>query len=124
MSNDKNPVGGLVISEEVIAKIAAAAALDIEGVAGLTARLSDIQGLIGKDDAAKAVRVLSSDHEIKIELYLSFKLGARIREVSDLVQRAVKDNVQNMTGRVVDTVNIHVADIDLESAGTDGEHTA
>ena len=120
-SNNNSSTGGLVISEEVIAKIATMAVLDVEGVAGMVAKPADIKGLMKKDHAAKSVRVAASDTEVKIDLYISLKLGARIREVCDAVMHSVKENVQNMTGKVVDAVNVHIEDIDLVPAVTVAE---
>ena len=115
MKNENNPVGGLIISEEVIAKIASAAALEIPGVAELKAKPSNVGEVISQS-GHKGVRVHTSDGVIRVDIYLTLNLGAKIREVSDSVQRSVKENVQNMTGRVVDSVNVHVEDIDLAMA--------
>ncbi|MDR1892430.1 MAG: Asp23/Gls24 family envelope stress response protein [Oscillospiraceae bacterium] len=116
MKNENNPVGGLVISEEVIAQIASTAALEIPGVQGLKAKPANVGEVISLD-SHKGIRVRTSEDVIRVDVYLTLKLGAKIREVSEGVQRSVKENVQNMTGRVVDSVNVHIEDIDL-SAGT------
>ena len=114
MKNENNPVGGLVISEEVIAKISSTAALEIPGVAELKAKPANVGEVIAQG-GHKGIRVRTSDGVIRVDVYLTLKLGAKIREVSEGVQRSVKDNVQNMTGRVVDSVNVHIEDIDLSA---------
>ena len=51
-------LGNIHISEEVLAGIAAAAALEVDGVSSLAANLgSDIAELLGKKNLAKGVRV-------------------------------------------------------------------
>ena len=102
-------VSGLVISEEVIAAIALNAAKDVEGVSGFAARPRDLQALLHiGDDMLKSVRVWVNENEIKLHLYLLLKGGTKIPAVSAQVQRAVKNAVQNMTGRVVTKVNISI----------------
>lgn len=111
--NRNKAVGGLVISEEVIAQIAGVAAKDVKGVKGLVARPSDIRGILKKQRSASAVQVAVNDSTIAIDIFLCLKLGARIPEVSEAVQSSVKEAVQNMTGKVVTKVNVHIQDIDL-----------
>ena len=107
-------VSGLVISEEVIAAIALNAAKDVEGVSGFAARPRDLQAFfhIG-DDTLKSVRVWVNENEINLHLYLLLKGGTKIPAVSAQVQRAVKNAVQNMTGRVVTKVNISIVGVDF-----------
>ena len=107
-------VSGLVISEEVIAAIALNAAKDVEGVSGFAARPRDLQALLHiGDDMLKSVRVWVNENEIKLHLYLLLKGGTKIPAVSAQVQRAVKNAVQNMTGRVVTKVNISIVGVDF-----------
>ena len=57
--------GNVYISEEVLAGISAAAALEIEGVSGLTANLgSDIAELLGKKSLAKGVSVKTEEDKV------------------------------------------------------------
>lgn len=113
MDQNVNGVGGLVISEEVIAKIAGTAALDCKGVSSLVAKPTDIKGLLRRGQEAKSVRVLSEDQELTIDIHIRLQNGARIPDVSEEVQRSVKENVQNMTGKAVTRVNVHIEDINL-----------
>lgn len=100
----------LIISEDVIAAIALKEAKDVEGVVGF----SDRQTIFSKKDgAARSVRVLINDNEVKIHLYLTVSGTCRIQEVCSQVQRNVKGAVQNMTGRVVTKVNISIVGADF-----------
>ena len=59
-------LGNIHISEEVLAAITAAAALEVEGVSGLAANLgSDIAELLGKKNLAKGVHVKMEDDKDK-----------------------------------------------------------
>jgi len=108
---------GLIISEEVIATIAATAALDVPGVSGMAAKPADISGLLKKDVSGKSVKVGQSSNELLIDVYIVVEENAKIQTVALLVQQCVKDAVQNMTGTSVAKVNVHVADVQFEAKG-------
>jgi uncharacterized alkaline shock family protein YloU len=118
-SNDG--VGGLVISDEVIAAIAVNAAKDVDGVTGFATRTPDfVQSVfnIGRD-SNKSVRVFSNDNDIKIHINIIISDTARIPDVASAVQHSVKCAVQNMTGRVVNKVNVTVAGMGFGDEKTD-----
>ena len=111
--NTTKTVGDLVISEEVIAKIASVAAKDVPGVKDVVAAPADIKGFIRKARSVPAVRVSNIENAMTIDISLRLAPGARIPEVSQAVQMGVKNAVQGMTGRVVNKVNVTIQDIDL-----------
>lgn len=114
--NDKKDdnIGGLVISEEVIASIALNAAKDVEGVAGFAARPPDVHSLLKMGESPlRSVRVWSGDNDIKLQIYIYIKENKKIPTLAAEVQRNVKNAVQNMTGRVVTKVNVSIAGIDF-----------
>ena len=108
--------GNVYISEEVLAGISAAAALEIEGVSGLTANLgSDIAELLGKKSLAKGVSVKTEDDKVAVTLSILMAYGHTIPEVGKAVQEAVKNAVESMTGLEVSAVNVNVAGISLQA---------
>lgn len=114
--NDKKDdnIGGLVISEEVIASIALNAAKDVGGVAGFAARPPDVHSLLKMGESPlRSVRVWSGDNDIKLQIYIYIKENKKIPTLAAEVQRNVKNAVQNMTGRVVTKVNVSIAGIDF-----------
>ncbi len=113
------PEGCCIISEDVIATIAATAAVEVPGVAGMATR-SDIRGLVNTS-ASKSVAVINNENETVVTLYINLKLGVRIPEVAGQVQRVVKNEVQSMTGKPVTKVNVHVAGIVLEDSAAKEE---
>lgn len=107
--------GNVYISEEVLAGISAAAALEIEGVSGLTANLgSDIAELLGKKSLAKGVSVKTEEDKVVVTLSILMAYGHTIPEVGKAVQEAVKNAVESMTGLEVSAVNVNVAGISLQ----------
>ncbi len=89
--------GGVVISSEVISSIAANAAKDIDGVAGLCSAPVQIKGVLGKvSGKPSSVTVSTKNSDLVITVYIRVKGGYNIQTVASEVQTAVKQAVQNM----------------------------
>ena len=99
--------GSCIISEDVIASIAGTAAADIAGVASLAVRPTDLRGIIATA-ASKSVKVLNTEHETVLDVYVNLWEGVKIQEAAAQVQQSVKTAVQAMTGKPVTRVNVHV----------------
>ncbi len=104
----KTTDGSYIISEEVIATIAANAALEVEGVAALAQRPMHIRGMMSSS-ATRSIGVVSNANETSLDVYLQPTMTAHIPTLAEAVQTAVKNAVQSMTGSPVTRVNIHVA---------------
>ena len=105
-------LGNIHISEEVLAAIAAAAALEVEGVSGLAANLgSDIAELLGKKNLAKGVRVKMEEDKVEVELSVLMAYGYTIPEMGKSIQEGVKNAIESMTGLEVASVNVNVGGI-------------
>lgn len=109
-------VGGLIISEDVIAKMVSAAALETPGVDRLVPSPSGIKGMLRRDNPARAVHVKNGENGISLDVFLGLKHGVRITEVCEQAQKNIKNAVQNMTNKVVAKVNLHVVDVTLPGA--------
>jgi uncharacterized alkaline shock family protein YloU len=105
-------LGNIHISEEVLAVISAAAALEVEGVASLAANLgSDIAELLGKKNWAKGVRVKMEEDKVEVDLSVLMEYGHTIPEIGKAIQDGVKQSIESMTGLDVAAVNVSVAGI-------------
>ena len=113
--NDNKPTGSLRISQDVIATIASYAATEIDGVASLAPLSPNIAGWLIKKQTSRPIIVELNDDVAVIDVNIVLKFGAKIPEVSQAVQRSVKESVQNMTGITVTKVNINVSDISFDS---------
>ena len=104
-------MGSIQISEDVVASIAANAAMEVEGVSGLMgANVSDFMG--GKKMTAKGVRVESgSEGEIVVNLYISVRYGSAVSEVAKKAQQVVFTALEGMTGFKINAVNVQVGGI-------------
>ena len=110
-------MGTIHISEDVLAVIAAAAALDVEGVGSLAGNLgTDLAQLLGKKNAAKGVKIGMDEGAVVVELSLLIKYGYTIMDVAKEVQEAVKNAVEATSGLDVRSVNVNVGGVTFEKA--------
>ena len=100
-------LGNIHISEEVLASIAAAAALEVEGVAGMAAHLAE---RLGKS-LTRGVHVKIEETYVTVDVSILMAYGATIPEVAKAVQENVKTAVESMTALQVAAVNVNVAGV-------------
>lgn len=114
--NEKKNKTGVIVSEDVIASIAMNAVKDVEGFSSFSTRTPDLLNQILPESLApslKSVKVSSLDEEVKLQIYINVKDGADVKSTSAAIQRAVKNSVQSMTGKVVSKVNVCIQGIDF-----------
>ena len=108
-------MGNIHISQEVLAVIAAAAAVEVEGVGGLTAGLgSDVSELVGRKVMSKGVRLSVVEEQVTIDLSLLVKFGHAVPDVAKAVQDAVFSAVENTSGLSVACVNVAVVGVTFQ----------
>ncbi|MDD6727817.1 MAG: Asp23/Gls24 family envelope stress response protein [Eubacteriales bacterium] len=112
----KSSMGELVISEEVLSSIAVNAAKDVDGVSSFCNKPVDVVNTIkqGSLKVTSPVRIKQDGDDFSISIYINIAPGKKFRTVASEVQTAVKESVQNMTGKLVTKVNVIVAGIDFE----------
>lgn len=102
--------GSLYISEEVLEAIAGAAAMDVEGVTGLSAGSVGEQ-LLGKKKLSKGVTLQWEDDTVTATVSIQIAHGSVIPEVSRKVQEAVISGLEATSGLHVSAVNVRVSGI-------------
>ena len=109
-------LGNIHISEEVLAVIAAAAALEVEGVGSLAANLGiDLAELLGgKKNLAKGVHITVEEESVRVDVAVLIKYGHTIPAVAREVQEAVYSAIENTSGLTVECVNVQVSGIVFE----------
>ena len=107
-------LGNIHISEEVLAVITAAAALEVAGVSSLASGSKDITELLGKKNVARGVHVQVEDGQVQVELTILVKYGYTIMDVARAVQDAVATKIESMSGLKVQAVNINVGGVAFE----------
>ena len=112
----KSSMGDLVISNEVVSSIAINAAKDVDGVSSFYNGPVDVVSTIkqGSFKVMSPVRIIQDGDEFSISIYINLAPAKKFQSVASEVQHAVKESVQNMTGKRVSKVNVIVAGIDFE----------
>ena len=105
-------LGNIHISEEVLAVIAAAAALEVEGVGGLAANLgSDLAELLGKKNLSRGIRLHVEEESVTIDVAILVKYGYTIPDVARAVQEGIAGSVEATSGLSVAAVNVIVGGV-------------
>ncbi len=109
--------GSVQIADDVIASIAALAAIDVEGVSGMAGNItSDVAAMLGGKNLRKGVRLEVDGENLKFTLGLTIAYGSNIPEVCRKVQEKVRTTVETMTGLNVSEVNINIAGMNTPGA--------
>ena len=113
--DSRNTSGSLQISTEVIEKIAQHAALEIKGVVQVRPANTVAQTLLDKITQPKAVVVELKNDVAEITVSLVVTYDTNIPEISEKVQKNIKEAVQNMTSITVTRVDVIVTGIEEET---------
>ena len=98
--------GKIVFADDVIATIAALAAADVEGVAGMSGGV--VEGLterLGMKNITKGVKVEVGTEEAAVDVFVNVRYGFRIQEVCQNLQKAIKSAIENLEASLKDWVN-------------------
>lgn len=102
------------IANDVVGKIAAIAALEVEGVTAMGNNITtEILGKIGAKNILKNVKVDFVGKEVSIDIIVTIEYGYSIPATSQKVQARVKQSVENMTGLSVSNVDVRIAGISI-----------
>ena len=107
-------LGKITITDELIANIAGYAAVENVGIVGMNAKKASDSfiELFGKDNMRRGVKVtMVSPDVMDIDLYVTLEYGVSLPAVAQNAKSNVKYRVEEMTGLMVRTVNVHVENI-------------
>lgn len=112
---ERNELGDVRIANEVVAVIAGLAAVEVEGVAGMSGGIAGgIAEMLGRKSLAKGVKVEVGEAQAAVDLYVVVDFGVRIPDVSWQIQENVKRAIETMTGLEVVEVNVHVQGVHFQ----------
>ena len=116
MSDDKDGLGKVEISPEVIEIIAGIAATEVEGVATMRGNFAAgvAERLGRKSNHGKGVKVELSDGGICVDAFVITNYGVSIPDVCRKIQENVFQTLQNMTAIKLNEVNVHVVGVQFE----------
>ncbi len=104
-------LGDINISEEVLAMIAAAAALEVEGVSALGSGVGGDMAAANKKGLAKAIHLSVEEDQVIVEIALLVAYGYAVPTVARAVQDAIISAVENTSGLHVACVNVSVTGV-------------
>ena len=107
-------IGSVKIADDVVAMIAALAAMEVDGVADMSGNMTnEFLSRVGMKNIAKGARVEVLQRKVKVDLAVTMEYGFNIPATCQKVQTKVKSTVENMTGLEVTDVNIRIAGINI-----------
>ena len=95
-----NYYGNISISDDAIRTVAGFVAMDCYGVVDLVSKSI-------KDSA----REIFKKESYSIDIHCILKYGVSISAVAESLKKSVKYTIENFTGMIVDTVNVHVVGV-------------
>lgn len=108
-------LGSLNISEEVLAVIAGAAAMEVDGVSALgTTLTNDVAALVTRKSVAKGVHLEVEGEAVMVDVTILVKYGYVVPEVAKNVQDAIQNAVMNTSGLDVAGVNVTVSGVTFQ----------
>lgn len=105
-----------IISDDVIAIVAGKTATSLDSVASMSAGVAgDIAESLGVKNPQRgvAVKVDKDDNTVSIDLSVVVRYGKRFSDIAWEIQENVKRDVENLTGVIVQSVNVHIAGVDF-----------
>jgi len=119
MATNINESGDIKISDDAIAMIASIAAKKVDGVAGLDAGpVGGIAEALGMQNMTKGIKVSMEKDTVSLDVNLVLMFGKDISDVAVEVQEKVKEAVENMTGLMVDKINININSVRYQKEKT------
>jgi uncharacterized alkaline shock family protein YloU len=123
METKSEGLGELKITQEAIHSIAAKITLEVEGVAGFaTGLLEGFTEMVGKRNPNKGVRIEIKNQTVSLDLHVIIYFGYRIPVVARLIQKSVKNAIEEMTEFHVLAVNVLVQGIDFNQAAANPQN--
>ena len=114
LSGEDGTCGTVKIADDVVAMIAALAALEVDGVAAMNGSVAnELLSKVGVKGLARGVKVEINGRKVRVELAITMEYGFNIPATCQRVQTKVKNMVENMTGLAVTDVNIRIAGIQM-----------
>ncbi|MGN0553211.1 MAG: Asp23/Gls24 family envelope stress response protein [Oscillospiraceae bacterium] len=102
------------ISEDVVSKIVELAVKSVEGVSGImNSRIHFSSIFDKKDESAIAITGESGSVDVTVNVVVSY--NSKVKQVAERIQDKVKNDIQNMTGIIVNKVNVIVEGISFDN---------
>jgi len=109
--------GSINICQNVVAVIAAAAAIEVDGVHGLHYSLGkELTTLTGSKAVSRGIKINMDGDDITVDVSVITEIGYSVSEVGTLVQKAVISAIEEAVGVKVATVNVNICGVSLKKS--------
>jgi uncharacterized alkaline shock family protein YloU len=110
-------IGRVTIAPEVLATIARKAALGVAGVGRMSSLITgSFNRLLKRGPIHQGVRLELKEGTVSLDLYLVAKPNVSLHRLGQKVQREVARAIQELVGMPVQTVNVHIEEIEATQA--------
>ena len=112
----ENERGAIVVSENVIARIAGVATSNCYGVVGMAYKSAtdSIASLLKWDSITKGIKVSTEEDKIAIDLHIIIEYGINIKVVCESIIEHVTYAVESATGFKVGKVTVNVEGVRID----------
>ena len=112
---------GVDVDMDVIARVAAKAALEVKGVLALENAYADgIAAALGREGRTRGARVVAGDDGCSLHIGAVVEYGVNIPDVAWNLQDHIKKTVEYVIGARVNQVNVLIAGVRDEAAAKGG----
>jgi uncharacterized alkaline shock family protein YloU len=124
-NTEKQDIGGVFVSPDVIVTYISQAVTETPGVAELAGNISDTisKKVFGKESEFKGIKIDGGENGYTIDIFIVVNYGERIPDVAWNVQQNVKSALDSVMDIAVENINIHVQGVrrdgDAGEAGAD-----
>jgi uncharacterized alkaline shock family protein YloU len=107
--------GSINICQSVVAVIAAAAAVEVDGVHGLYySHSKELTSITGSKGISRGIRINIDGDDITVEVHIITEIGYPVSDVGALVQKAVVSAIEEAVGGKVSAVNVNICGVSLK----------
>ena len=115
-----NEYGKIDISNEVIASVVGSKAVESYGLVGMASRQQVRDGIaeiLGHENYAKGIVVHENNGILDVDMYIIVSYGVKISEVANNVQSTVKYTLEQALNVKVNSINIFVQGVRVNTKG-------
>jgi uncharacterized alkaline shock family protein YloU len=107
-------LGRVTIAPNVLVTIVQKTAASVAGVAQLYEATPNVRRLLGFHTVGRGVVVRVVDDQVAVDVYLIARRGVDLLQMGRQLQHDVTRAIQDIVGKPVREVNVHVEDVAME----------
>lgn len=109
-------LGRVTIAPSVLVTIVQKTALSVPGVADLHEAVPSVRRLLGFHTVGRGVVVRVEQDQVAVDVYVIARRGVDLLQMGRQAQHDITRAIQDIVGKAVREVNVHVEDVAVEPA--------